>query len=638
MKKIIISFLLILLSFSLYSESNLEEYIVDRKIGPNGSEIIGVKVPGGRPPAGYVRKEIVDIESLKTHRSIVIIDDVPAFDWSYGCSATSAAMISAYYDRNGYPNIYTGPTNNGIMPLDNSIWNESSGGEGGDGECPLSATHQGFDGLTSRGHVDNYWVEYGSEEVDPYITNGWTPHANADCTGDFMGTNQSYWNSSDGSTSFYTNGDGYPLHSFTGGENASPRHKDGGYGFEQFMESRGYDVTVSYNQRIYGYEGNTAGFTFAQYMAEIDANRPVLIHVLGHTMVGFGYDSSDQTIYIKNTWDYSTHTMAWGGEYSDMTHYSVTVLNLDPNESVLNGDTFENPIYVNSLPFSTTGNTNNYTHTVGYSSPDVIYKVYLPQPAYNVTISTNDSDFDTYLRVYNSSQTQIYADNNSGEGNIAQLTEINFAANTIYYVCVEGNYSSSGNYTLNMFVEGLEYLTLECNDSYDDGWSNVQYGSAYEPNSISILVNGLTVIQDFTFNDGSQATTTFGLFPGDTVTTEFTSGSWSEECSYRILDSNGVELGTGDDDSNISFVYGVPKAVENLEVIYIDGYIMLEWDEVTLDINNKPLTPDGYNIYACATDEGDYVFIGTSNEGYFDILAEAIPFNPAFIKVKAFND
>lgn len=644
MKKIVISFLLILLCVSLYSENSLENYIVDRKVGPDGSEIIGIKVPGGRPPEGYVRKEIVDIETLRTTRNVVIIDDVPAFDWSYGCSATSAAIIAGYYDRNGYPNIYTGPTNGGIIPLDNSIWNESSsGGEGGDGECPLSATHQGFDGLTSRGHVDNYWIESGSTEVDPYITNGWTPHANADCTGDFMGTNQSAWSSTDGSTTFYTTNDGSALHSFSQCEGYNPPRKDGGYGFEQFMESRGYSVTASYNQKISGYEGNTQGFTFAQYMAEIDANRPVLIHVTGHTMVGFGYDSSDQTIYIKNTWDYSTHTMTWAGEYSGMTHYSVTVLNLDSNQSVLNGDTFSNPLTINSLPFSTEGNTNDYTHTVGYSSPDVIYQIYLSTPAYNVTISTNGSSFDTYLGVFNSEENQTHTDNNSGEGNNAELTGVNFNANTIYYVCVEGNYSSSGIYSLNLFVEGLEYLTLECNDSFGDGWSNTQYGSGYQANSINVQVNGLVVIQNFTFDNGTQATTTFGVLPGNTVTTTFNAGEWPYECSYRILDSEGVELGAGDDETDISFVYGnvavqTPKAVENLEIIYLDDTIVLAWDNVEMDVDNNPLTPDRYIIYNSGTNGDDYIELGTSEENFFSIAADAINFNPAFIKVTAVKD
>jgi hypothetical protein len=31
---------------------------------------------------------------------------VPAYDWSFGCSATSGSMIAAYYDRNDFADFY----------------------------------------------------------------------------------------------------------------------------------------------------------------------------------------------------------------------------------------------------------------------------------------------------------------------------------------------------------------------------------------------------------------------------------------------------------------------------------------------------------------------------------------------------
>jgi len=38
---------------------------------------------------------------------------VPAFNWVFGCSSVSGSMIAGYYDRNGWSNMYTGPTNGG---------------------------------------------------------------------------------------------------------------------------------------------------------------------------------------------------------------------------------------------------------------------------------------------------------------------------------------------------------------------------------------------------------------------------------------------------------------------------------------------------------------------------------------------
>jgi hypothetical protein len=269
------------------------------------------------------RPQKADTNVASPTESSVILDEVPAFSWSFGCSATAAAMAAGYYDRNGYPEMYTGPTNNGLMPLDNSSWGSSYiNGEWRD-HCPLSATCEGVDGRTSRGHVNDYWVSYGSSQPDPYITNGWAQHTYGDCTGDFMKTNQSAFGITDGATmfTFYTSHNKYSGSGYNGA--------DGRWGFKLFFESRGYTVTDHFNQQIYGFEGIQNGFTFEEYKAEIDAGRPVLVHVIGHTMLGLGYDDATQTIYIHNTWDYSMHEMTWGGAYMGMPHHAVSVVTLE---------------------------------------------------------------------------------------------------------------------------------------------------------------------------------------------------------------------------------------------------------------------------------------------------------------------
>jgi len=299
-------------------------YLLRTFVDEDGRQIDVIIVPG-RPPDTRARAAAVPEPDIQM--GIGALNEVPAFDWSYGCSATSAAMLFGYYDRNGYSNMYAGPTDGGVCPLDNTTW--GPGIEGSPGECPLSATHDGIDGRTTRGHVGDYWIEYGSTVQDPWITNGWTEHTHEDCTGDFMGTNQSEFDNIDGSTTFYyyTNGD--PLYDYAGGEH----ERDGCHGLKLFAESRGYSVVTNFNQLIQGYDGNPSGFTFDNYMAEIDAGRPVLIHVEGHTMLGYGYDdTAGDTVYLHDTWDYSAHTMTWGGTYDDilqLQHYAVTVIRLD---------------------------------------------------------------------------------------------------------------------------------------------------------------------------------------------------------------------------------------------------------------------------------------------------------------------
>jgi hypothetical protein len=80
----------------------------------------------------------------------------------------------------------------------------------------------------------------------------------------------------------------------------------------------------------------TGGFTLDDYKAEIDAGRPVLIHVVGHTMTGVGYDETggSETIYLEDTWSDGPQSMEWGGDYAGggytgLTMQTVTVVELD---------------------------------------------------------------------------------------------------------------------------------------------------------------------------------------------------------------------------------------------------------------------------------------------------------------------
>ncbi len=290
--------------------------LIDRIELPDGRTIDVIEVPGGLPPA--VKMATARVPTPHPAAGINALSDVPAFDWSYGCSATSAAMMAGYYDRHGYPNMYAGPTNGGMSPMDNSVW--------GSGECPLSATHMGLDGRLVRGHVDDYWVSYYDPGPDPFVTNGWPEHSPGDCTGDFMKTNQAAFGNVDGSTIFYFWGTGSPFTS-------SGYPEDGGYGLELFFESRGYVVEERYNQYI-AEMGLTYGFSFTQFQQEIDAGRPVLIQLDGHTVLGFGYNTSGSVIYVHDTWDHSDHQMTWGGSYDGMFHYAVTVIRLAANNGL----------------------------------------------------------------------------------------------------------------------------------------------------------------------------------------------------------------------------------------------------------------------------------------------------------------
>lgn len=307
--------------------------------------------------------------------------NVPAYDWFMGCSATSGAMIAAYYDRNGFPNMYSGPSNGGVMPLDSSIWPDFSDGQDTYEQCPLTASHNGLDGRIGRGSIDDYWVQYGSTTQDPYITNGWTQHTWGDAIGDFMKTSQSAYGNSDGSTTFYTwtssparlTCDDMVTYGIT---------RDGTYGRKLFYEARGYTVTDCYNQKT---DNNSGGFTYAMYKAEIDAGRPVMLNLQGHTVVGVGY-SDPSTIYIHDTWDYATHNMTWGGSYSGMTLLSVSIVNLENNQTGSLNGTISDQNSASPIVGAVVSALGSSQTTSGAGG---VYSLTLPAGVYTITVAAS---------------------------------------------------------------------------------------------------------------------------------------------------------------------------------------------------------------------------------------------------------
>ena len=63
-----------------------------------------------KPPPGFLTRATVSLPAPVPEMGVNTLTDVPAFTWVFGCSAVSGSMIAGYYDRNGFPNIYTGGT------------------------------------------------------------------------------------------------------------------------------------------------------------------------------------------------------------------------------------------------------------------------------------------------------------------------------------------------------------------------------------------------------------------------------------------------------------------------------------------------------------------------------------------------
>jgi len=313
-------------------------YAVQTVIAPDGTSLERAIIngPPTPPPGLELEHPAVELPVPNPEAGTNSIT-VPAYEWTFGCSATSGAMILGYYDRTGFPAMYTGPTNGGVAPLDDSAWpNWNDGHANYSHQCPFAASKNGWDGRVTKGSFDDYWVQYLTGQPDPYIAGNWYPHAWGDAIGDYMYTSQSKADTTDltnddGSTQFWGYNSATVLTCSALEAAGYPYTIDGTLGRKNFYQAKGYTVSTCYNQKIDTlYSG---GFSFAQYTAEIDAGRPVMINLAGHTVVGVGYNTSGSTVYIHDTWDTSTHSMTWGGTYGTnppMAMQSVSIVNLSP--------------------------------------------------------------------------------------------------------------------------------------------------------------------------------------------------------------------------------------------------------------------------------------------------------------------
>ncbi len=344
------------------------EYFTLNQITLKNGELLQEEVIHGppTPPVGYeLERQSASLPIPNTAAGINTLT-VPGYNWVFGCSAVSGAMIAAFHDRNGYPNIYTGSTNEGIMPLNNSSWPTWSDGDNTYPSCPLIASKNGVDGRTSKGSIDDYWIKYNSNAADPYITNGRTQHTWGDAIGDYMKTGQSAYSNPDGSTSFW----GYTASAskLTCATMSANNLPDGTLGRKAFYEAKGYTVTDCYNQSTDNqYPG---GFSFVNYKSEIDAGNPVMLNLAGHTVVGVGYDDSTQTVYLHDTWDYTDHQMTWGTSYAGMTLQSVSIVHLTGAEPDTTPDAFSFTDQTNIAP-STVVESNVITVS-GINAPTTI--------------------------------------------------------------------------------------------------------------------------------------------------------------------------------------------------------------------------------------------------------------------------
>lgn len=255
----------------------------------------------------------------------------PNYAWWYGCSPTSAGMMIGYYDRNGYAGLFYSNLLPGGLAEMNTFGNPA-------------ALANGM--IASPGHIADFYKTppgYGGSGDD----NAAPWHA-FNCLADFMGTSQDSVGSVNGSTTFWFFTNGSKL-TATDAFNFGLWQSDGMYGVGEYVQSCGYsfldpnptnpsdDMLYSrLTYDIFGYGQGFNGFTLANFKAEIDAGRPVLVQIEGHTMLGYDYVVGSNQILVYDTWadldgtgpwtdGQNPGTMTWNGTYHSMQMYGVMV-------------------------------------------------------------------------------------------------------------------------------------------------------------------------------------------------------------------------------------------------------------------------------------------------------------------------
>ncbi len=245
-------------------------------------------------------------EFLGAYSQGATLPGAPDYDWWYGCSPTSAGMMMGYYDIHGYGGLsYTNLVQGGTAELSSF---------GTSGALANSA-------IASQGHVNQFWGT-----PDPGVTHSF------DSLADYMGTSQANLGNVDGGTTFFYYSNGARL-TATAIDTYNIEDKDGMYGLWEYFTYSGYAVsTNNFFTQLIKEDSMSYGFTFADYMAEIDAGRVVMLHVQGHSMFGYGYGDNG-LVYLHDTWSPGTHTMTWGDSYSGLEMWGVTGFTPDGGNS-----------------------------------------------------------------------------------------------------------------------------------------------------------------------------------------------------------------------------------------------------------------------------------------------------------------
>jgi len=251
---------------------------------------------------------------------VLLANALPEAEYMYGCTPTAAAMILGYYDLYGYRGTELG----GLIEGDVDLKSRATDGN--------AYNMNAFDTVLGRAiatedFVYRFHARDGREttpkqELAYAFTSGTTMNTEIwNCLADYLGTGQYWRNNANLSTTvtycslekLYTYDHTITIKSGSTTKKVPYIDTTMLYGLDLYVQSRGYSL----DREITGtFLTDTAGgsFTFADYMREIDAGRPVIISIEGHSMTGYGYNAGTQEIIFDDCYK-SGQRMAWNGTY-----------------------------------------------------------------------------------------------------------------------------------------------------------------------------------------------------------------------------------------------------------------------------------------------------------------------------------
>jgi hypothetical protein len=255
-------------------------------------------------------------------------------------------MMIGYYDRNGYAGLFYSNLLPGGLAEMNTFGNPA-------------ALANGM--IASPGHIADFYKTppgYGGSGDD----NAAPWHA-FNCLADFMGTSQDLDLARNmnvnGTTTWYYNPYGAQLAFSDLGRYPTLSRLDGMYGVGEYVRHCGYSFydpnplnmydDMLYSQLTYNIWGDgnpfwtpDLAFTFDDFKAEIDAGRPVIVQVAGHSMLGYDYIAgtgvAPDRVRVYDTWGpngQNPGVLDWNGTYNGMQMYGVMVFEPDGGAEIL---------------------------------------------------------------------------------------------------------------------------------------------------------------------------------------------------------------------------------------------------------------------------------------------------------------